>query len=100
MAHFPTVERLTYQPSCTDVRHNDKRYVLRPPLHGVAGKLFRAVGVADAGSRRASHLRDGVYVDSLLLGRLIAPRPTAGAPGEAVAASGFAAESSGPGEGA
>jgi len=29
-----------------DVRHDGKRYVLRPPLHGVAGKLFRAVGVA------------------------------------------------------
>jgi hypothetical protein len=29
-----------------DVRHGGKRYVLRPPLHGAAGKLFRAVGVA------------------------------------------------------
>jgi len=29
-----------------DVRHGGKRYVLRAPLQGVAGKLFRAVGVA------------------------------------------------------
>lgn len=29
-----------------DVRHDGKHYVLRPPLQGVAGKLFRAVGVA------------------------------------------------------
>jgi len=29
-----------------DVRHDSKRYVLRPPLHGVAGKVFQAVGVA------------------------------------------------------
>ena len=67
--------------------------------HGAIA-LYRAFGFEDEGIRRASLLRDGVYVDSLLMGRLMAPRPTAGAPGEAFAAPGFAAKSSGPGEGA
>lgn len=29
-----------------EVRHQGKHYILRPPLKGVAGKVFQAVGVA------------------------------------------------------
>jgi len=43
---WPDVLRDLARVREVDVRHGGKRYVLRPPLRGVAGKLFRAVGVA------------------------------------------------------